>query len=58
MRYLFFLIMLISLETFAGDTTKLYNPAANVKKDIAAALVKAKAQGKFVLIKVRGNWCI
>ena len=58
MRYLFFLIMLISLETFAGDTTKLYNPAANVKKDIAATLIKAKAQGKFVLIKVGGNWCI
>jgi hypothetical protein len=40
MRYLFFLIMLISLETFAGDTTKLYNPAANVKKRYSCCIDK------------------
>ncbi|MDB5205938.1 MAG: thioredoxin family protein [Flavisolibacter sp.] len=58
MRYLFTLILFISLKAFAGDTTKLYNPAANVKKDIAVALAKAKKEGKHVLIQVGGNWCI
>src|SRR5829696_3028422 len=58
MRYLFSLVLLISLKSFAGDTTKLYNPAADVKKDVAAAIVKAKKEGKHVLIQVGGNWCV
>src|SRR5215203_3446477 len=58
MRYLFTLFLLISLKSFAGDTAKLYNPAANVKKDVAAAVTKAKKEGKHVLIQVGGNWCI
>ncbi|MDQ6610706.1 MAG: thioredoxin family protein [Bacteroidota bacterium] len=58
MRYLFILFLVISLNSFASDTTKLYNPAANVKKDVAAALVQAKKEGKHVLIQVGGNWCI
>ena len=41
---------MISVESFAGDTAKLYNPAAIVKKDVAAAVAKAKKEGKHVLI--------
>ncbi len=58
MRTLFTLALLVSLKSFAGDTAKLYNPAANVKKDVAVAVAKAKKEGKHVLIQVGGNWCI
>lgn len=58
MLYLFTLILFISLKAFAGDTTKLYNPKADVNKDVAAAIAKAKKEGKHVLIQVGGNWCI
>jgi thioredoxin-related protein len=58
MRYIFLILLLFSLKTFAGDTTKLYNPYADVKKDIATALIKAKAEKKHLLIQVGGNWCI
>lgn len=58
MRYLFILFLLISLQGFAGDTAKLYNPLADVKKDVAAAVAKAKKEGKHVLLQVGGNWCV
>lgn len=58
MRYLFLLILFTSLKSFAGDTTKLYNPKADVKEDMIAVLSKAKKEGKHVLIQVGGNWCI
>ncbi|GAA4748143.1 thioredoxin family protein [Flavisolibacter ginsenosidimutans] len=58
MRYLFILALFVSLQSFASDSTKLYNLSANVKKDIATALSKAKKEGKHVLIQVGGNWCI
>jgi thioredoxin-related protein len=57
MRFLFSLVLFISLKSFAGDSTKLYNPAANVKKDVAAAVAKAKKEGKHVMLQVGGNWC-
>ncbi len=41
-----------------ADTTKIYNPEANAQKDIAAAVEKAKAEHKHVLIQAGGNWCI
>jgi len=58
MRFLFFVFLLISLNTFASDTTKLYNPYANVEKDVAAALAKAKKENKHVMLQVGGNWCV
>ena len=58
MRILFSLVLLISLQSFASDTTKLYNPAADAKKDVAAAIVKAKKEGKNVMLQIGGNWCI
>ena len=58
MRFLISLVLLISLKSFAGDTAKLYNPSANVKKDVADAGAKAKKKRKNVLLEVGGNWCI
>jgi thioredoxin-related protein len=53
---LFFLFF--SINSYGSDSTKLYNPAANVSKDVAAALAKAKKEKKNVLIQVGGNWCV
>ena len=58
MRLLFVFFLFVSINSYANDTTKLYNPAANVARDIEAALVKAKSEKKNVLIQVGGNWCI
>ena len=45
------------LSTAQTDADKLYNPAADAAKDIAAAVKKAKAENKHVLIQAGGNWC-
>jgi thioredoxin-related protein len=57
MRFLIILALLVSIESFGADTTKLYNPAANAKREVAAAVARAKKDGKHVLIQVGGNWC-
>ena len=57
MRFIFSLVLLISIHAFANDSTRLYNPNANVEKDVAEALVKAKKEGKNVLLMIGGNWC-
>ena len=56
-RFFLFLLLAISLNTAIAQETKLYNPKANAEKDIAAAIKKAKAEYKYVLIQAGGNWC-
>jgi thioredoxin-related protein len=59
MRFFVVLFLLISSSCLANDTTRhLYNPYANVEKDISKAVAKAKMEKKNVLIQVGGNWCI
>lgn len=36
---------------------EIYEPAADAKAAIAAAVAKAKTEGKHVLVKIGGNWC-
>jgi thiol:disulfide interchange protein len=36
----------------------IYNPAADAKADVAAALGKAKRDHKRVLVMFGGNWCV
>ena len=60
MKYIFLLTLALStIASKANDTTKakLYNPLANAAKDIEAAVAKAKAENKHVLIQAGGNWC-
>jgi thioredoxin-related protein len=40
-----------------AQESKLYNPAADASADIAAAVKKASAEKKYVLIQAGGNWC-
>lgn len=39
------------------EDKKLYHPDADAAKDIAAAVKKAKAEHKYVLLQGGGNWC-
>ena len=61
MKVLFFAIsffIFYNVHAQSTDTAHLYNPNANAEKDIAAAVKKAKAEHKFVLMQGGGNWCI
>ena len=58
MRLLFLILLVSGLSANANDSTKLYNPKANVAKDIEALLAKAKEKNKHVLLQVGGNWCV
>ncbi|GAA4334516.1 hypothetical protein GCM10023149_41930 [Mucilaginibacter gynuensis] len=54
------LIALLAVFTIAAkaqDTAKLYNPAADAKAEIAAAVKKAAKEHKNVLLQLGGNWC-
>ncbi len=50
------LLIFITASLFAQEA-KLYNPAADAEKDIAAAIKKAKSENKYVLLQGGGNWC-
>ena len=55
-KILVILICLFSYTAYAQET-KLYNPSADAEKDIAAAVKKANAENKYVLLQGGGNWC-
>jgi thioredoxin-related protein len=38
-------------------TVQIYDPEAGAEADIAAAILKAKAENKHVLLQMGGNWC-
>jgi len=58
MRLLMVFLLFLSTHAIASDTTKLYNPNANVTKDVEKALVRAKIEKKNVLLQIGGNWCV
>ena len=58
MRLLVVFFLFLSTTCYGNDSTKLYNPAANVAKDVAAALLKAKKEKKNVILQIGGNWCV
>lgn len=58
MRLLFLILLVSSLSVNANDSTKLYNPKANVAKDVEALIARAKKEKKHVLLQVGGNWCV
>jgi thioredoxin-related protein len=39
------------------EAINIYNPNANAKDEITAAVKKAKAENKQVLLQIGGNWC-
>jgi thioredoxin-related protein len=54
--FLFFLALCFS-ATVTAQETKLYNPYADADSAIKAAVKKAKAENKYVLLQGGGNWC-
>lgn len=58
---LFLFGFVLSLTATAQPTQpekiKLYNPAADAKADIQAAIARADKEGKNVLLQIGGNWC-
>jgi len=57
-KIMVFVFCLISYTSNAQtEGNKLYHPKANAEKDIAAAIKKAKAENKYVLLQGGGNWC-
>ncbi|MBB6273788.1 thioredoxin-related protein [Pedobacter cryoconitis] len=44
-------------EVKVKEEVKIYNPDADAKADITAAVAKAKKEKKHVFIQVGGNWC-
>ena len=57
-HFIIIALLLIALPSLANDSTRLYNPAANVAKDMQQVLAKAKKEKKHVLIQIGGNWCV
>ncbi len=58
MRWLFFFLFFVSLQAFANDSSKLYNPRANAALEVENLLAKAKTEKKQVLLQIGGNWCV
>jgi thioredoxin-related protein len=54
--FLLAIVMLSAVNIFAQEKI-LYNPAANAATDIAAAVKRAAAENKFVVLQAGGNWC-
>ncbi|WP_316790507.1 thioredoxin family protein [Pedobacter frigoris] len=55
-----FTAIFLSTAGFAQEkkqAVNLYNPQANARADIDAAIAKAKKEGKHVFLQVGGNWC-
>ena len=51
------IIGFLSLSLSAQEVVKIYNPDADAKKEVAAAIAKASAEGKHVFLQIGGNWC-
>lgn len=49
--------LLLGLCLSAQQAVKIYNPEADAKAEIAAAVQKADLEGKHVFLQVGGNWC-
>ncbi len=57
-KIFFSLILFSCIHCYGRDTTKLYDPSANVQKDVNLALAKARKEKKHVLLEIGGNWCV
>jgi thioredoxin-related protein len=48
---------ILSLQLSAQEAITIYNPEADAKAEVAAAVIKAKAENKHVFLQIGGNWC-
>jgi len=52
-----FILCAAAIGVSAQQTIKIYNPDADAKAEVAAAVAKAAAAGKHVFLQIGGNWC-
>lgn len=52
-----FILLTASYLLAQTEGVHIYNPEADAKADIAAAVKQAKAENKQVLLQIGGNWC-
>ncbi|RZL19500.1 MAG: DUF255 domain-containing protein, partial [Pedobacter sp.] len=53
-------LLICTSVTFAQqkkETVKIYNPSADARADLDAAIAKAKKDNKQVFVQIGGNWC-
>ena len=53
----FYAVLFAATAEAQTEQKKVYNEDINPLEQIDQALVKAKAEGKFVICQVGGNWC-
>lgn len=53
----FVLGLIVTVSAQEKSKPTLYNPLADAKADIAAAVKKAVAENKHVFLQLGGNWC-
>ena len=56
-KYLLLLSLFFSTTLFAQKDSLIYHPEADANSEVAAAIVKAKAENKHVVAMIGGNWC-
>ncbi|SMO39860.1 thioredoxin family protein [Solitalea koreensis] len=58
-KSLLIIIMMLLIATVlrAQEAPKVYNPAADAKADLKAAIAKAQKERKHVFLQIGGNWC-
>lgn len=57
MKKLLIAILIGTFSLTANAQQKIYNHQADAEAEVAAAVKKAKKEGKHVFIKIGGNWC-
>ena len=51
------MVMVVALSGAARAAEKVFDPASDPAKDLQAAMEKAQAEHKNILMDVGGNWC-
>jgi thioredoxin-related protein len=54
---LFVITVVFFVQNSQAQAVKIYNPDADAKADIAAAIKQASKEGKYVFLQIGGNWC-
>lgn len=55
--FVFALFAFFCIRANSQETVKIYNPEANANAQLDSAVLKAKPEGKHILVQVGGNWC-
>lgn len=56
-RWVAVLVMVVAVSGAARAAEKVFDPASDPSKDLQAAMEKAQAEHKNILMDVGGNWC-